>query len=113
MAPKEINLPAINLVVPNRGVQVGICYARSNEIWFLPVEIAAGSTIAEILSNPAICTQFPVLMQEDYKVGIFGKLKTPDTVLQEQDRLEIYRPLIFDPMEARRRRAGKRKSRKM
>jgi putative ubiquitin-RnfH superfamily antitoxin RatB of RatAB toxin-antitoxin module len=38
------------------------------------------------------------------QVGIYAKKKTLDTVLREHDRVEIYRPLIADPKNARRRR---------
>lgn len=37
-------------------------------------------------------------------VGIWGHKVQPEDVLQEGDRLEVYRPLTVDPMEARRRR---------
>ena len=47
----------------------------------------------------------PDLDMTQYKVGIFGKLKTLDTVLHEHDRIEIYRPLLADPKESRRSRA--------
>jgi putative ubiquitin-RnfH superfamily antitoxin RatB of RatAB toxin-antitoxin module len=40
-------------------------------------------------------------------VGIHGKKQTLDTVLREHDRVEVYRPLIADPKDARRRRANK------
>ena len=39
------------------------------------------------------------------KIGIFGKLTQLDRELATGDRVEIYRPLIADPKEARRRRA--------
>jgi putative ubiquitin-RnfH superfamily antitoxin RatB of RatAB toxin-antitoxin module len=41
-------------------------------------------------------------------VGIYGKKKTLDTVLRERDRIEIYRPLVADPKDSRRRRAAKK-----
>jgi hypothetical protein len=41
------------------------------------------------------------------KVGIFGLKASPDRVLREGDRVEIYRPLIADPKESRRQRALK------
>lgn len=41
-----------------------------------------------------------------HPVGIFGKKKAPDTVLRDGDRVEIYRPLLADPKESRRRRAS-------
>lgn len=39
------------------------------------------------------------------RLGIFSKKVDADRVLEEGDRVEIYRPLTLDPMEARRRRA--------
>lgn len=113
MAPKEINLPAMQIAAPVAGIQVKMCYTTSGEIIFLNLRVEQGTSIADILNEPSILARFPVLEKSDYKVGIFGKLKSPETILQDQDRLEIYRPLIFDPMEARRRRAGKRLSGKM
>jgi putative ubiquitin-RnfH superfamily antitoxin RatB of RatAB toxin-antitoxin module len=43
------------------------------------------------------------------EVGIFGKPASLDTALNEGDRIELYQPLRIDPMEARRRRAEKRR----
>ena len=42
-------------------------------------------------------------------IGIFGRKAPPEQVLREGDRVEIYRPLIADPKEARRRRAEQKK----
>ncbi|PZP49460.1 MAG: RnfH family protein, partial [Azospira oryzae] len=39
------------------------------------------------------------------KVGVFGKLTRLDAPLRDRDRIEIYRPLLADPKEVRRRRA--------
>ena len=39
------------------------------------------------------------------KIGIFSKFIQPDTLVQPKDRIEIYRPLIIDPKDARRLRA--------
>ena len=46
------------------------------------------------------------------QVGIFGKLTTLDKVLRDRDRIEIYRPLIADPKEIRRKRAAEGKDMK-
>jgi putative ubiquitin-RnfH superfamily antitoxin RatB of RatAB toxin-antitoxin module len=43
-------------------------------------------------------------------VGIFAKKKTLDTVLRERDRIEIYRPLVADPKDSRRKRAAKKEA---
>lgn len=38
-------------------------------------------------------------------IGIFASKVTCDRVVEQGDRIEIYRPLTLDPMAARRRRA--------
>ena len=45
---------------------------------------------------------------ENAPIGVFGKKVRDDYVLQPHDRVEIYRPLLIDPKEARRLRAAKK-----
>jgi len=59
-----------------------------------------------------IMMDFPDLELEDAKVGIFGKVAAMTTVLSDGDRVEIYRPLIADPKEVRRKRAAEGKKMK-
>lgn len=42
-----------------------------------------------------------------WRVGIHARPVAPDHRLADGDRLEIYRPLMCDPREARRRRAAR------
>ena len=42
-------------------------------------------------------------------VGIWGRRCSLDQLVAEGDRVEIYRPLTIDPMEARRTRATLRR----
>lgn len=49
--------------------------------------------------------KYPEISLTGNKLGIFGKLTKPDTVLREKYRIEIYRPLIADPKEVRKKRA--------
>ena len=49
---------------------------------------------------------------ENLVLGIFGKHTAPETILREKDRVEIYRPLIADPKEIRRKRAEEGKAMK-
>jgi putative ubiquitin-RnfH superfamily antitoxin RatB of RatAB toxin-antitoxin module len=46
----------------------------------------------------------------ELRLGIWGKPKTLDTPLRERDRIEIYRPLLVDPKEARRQRYRKQRA---
>jgi len=43
------------------------------------------------------------------RAGIWGRPVSPETRLRDQDRVEIYRPLIADPKEVRRMRAATRR----
>ena len=48
---------------------------------------------------------FPEIDLAKNKVGIFSKLVKLDETVRDKDRVEIYRPLIADPKEVRRKRA--------
>jgi hypothetical protein len=48
---------------------------------------------------------FPEIDLAQNKVGIFSKLVKLDEKVRDRDRVEIYRPLIADPKEVRRKRA--------
>jgi putative ubiquitin-RnfH superfamily antitoxin RatB of RatAB toxin-antitoxin module len=61
--------------------------------------------VMEGIQASGLLEKFPDLDLSAYKLGIFGKLTKADTVLRDKDRIEIYRPLIADPKEVRRRRA--------
>ncbi len=90
-------------------LSVQICYALPDEAFLETLTLAAGSTIAQALAASGLGRRFPALQSAidagQARVGIFGKVKTPDTVLRDGDRIEVYRPLQADPKETRRRRA--------
>lgn len=54
-----------------------------------------------------ILLDFPHADLTNAPLGVFGKIIKDDYILQEYDRIEIYRPLLINPKEARRRRAQK------
>ena len=78
----------------------------------LKSEVPKGTTIAEAVKLSGILDKFPEIDLEKGRFGIFGKLSKVDTVLREKDRIEIYRPLIADPKEVRRKRAEEGKAMK-
>ena len=55
---------------------------------------------------------FPEIDLAKNKVGIFSKLVKLDETVRDKDRVEIYRPLIADPKEVRRKRAEEGKATK-
>lgn len=85
-------------------MQVLVAYATPTEQVELTVEVSSHVTVAWAIRQSGVLERFPELKLESLQVGIFSRRVTLDTVLQAGDRVEIYRPLLLDPKEARRRR---------
>ena len=93
-------------------ISVQVCYARSNLQVLRQVTLPAGATLRAAIEYCGIANEVPEIDLDNCRVGVFGKLKTFETVLCDRDRVEIYRPLIADPKESRRRRAEKKDEKK-
>ncbi len=86
-------------------VQIEVAYALGKKQVQLHVRLPDGATVEEAIHHSGILTQFPEIDLASNKVGIFSKLVKLDETVRDGDRVEIYRPLIADPKEARRQRA--------
>ena len=86
-------------------IQVEVAYALPEQQIILPLKISAGATVEDAIKRSGILERFPEIQLAQAKVGIFSKLTKLDSVLRDKDRVEIYRPLIADPKEVRRKRA--------
>jgi len=93
----------------NNMIRVEVAYARPNDQRIVTVEVEAGSTIEAVIRRSGILTLFPEIDLERQKVGIFSKAGELSDLVNDGDRIEIYRPLIIDPKEARRARARKKR----
>jgi putative ubiquitin-RnfH superfamily antitoxin RatB of RatAB toxin-antitoxin module len=89
----------------NDKIDIEVVYALPAKQTLLKQQVAAGTTVLEAVRASGILEKHPEIDIATTKLGIFGKLVKPDTVLREKDRIEIYRPLIADPKEVRRKRA--------
>jgi uncharacterized protein len=85
-------------------VDVEVVYALPGEQVVVKVELPGGATAAEAVERSGLRARFPEIAA-GAKLGIYGRIVTGDTRLVRGDRVEIYRPLIADPKQARRRRA--------
>ena len=86
-------------------IRVEVAYATPERQLVLPLDVPPGCTLAEAIERSAIREEFPGLVVDFDAVGIFGRKAPAGQVLRAGDRVEIYRPLIADPKEARRKRA--------
>lgn len=89
----------------NDKINIEVVYALPDEQTLLKKELPAGTTVMDGLLASGLLGKYPQLDLSAHKLGIFGKLTKPDAVLRDKDRIEIYRPLLADPKEVRRRRA--------
>ncbi|MEM8766609.1 MAG: RnfH family protein [Pseudomonadota bacterium] len=87
-------------------MHVEVVYALPEKQHRVHLELEKGSTVAAALAAVARVSPFAELDLAAVPVGVYGRSASRETLLVEDDRVEIYRPLVVDPMEARRRRAG-------
>jgi len=94
-------------------IHVEIVYALPDNQQIQSMEVDTGTTVQELIELSGLLEQYPEIeLNKKNKVGLFGKLSKPNTVLRDKDRVEIYRPLIADPKEVRRKRAAEGKEMK-
>jgi putative ubiquitin-RnfH superfamily antitoxin RatB of RatAB toxin-antitoxin module len=98
---------------PLAALSVSVCYAGLVSRWVRQLELPPGATVAMALDASGFAAAHPGLDPWARGVGVFGRLATPAMALEAGDRVEIYRPLSFDPMLSRRRRAAHRTRQKM
>jgi len=96
-------------------ITVEVAYALPDRQRIVELHVPAGTTALEAVRQSGIQRLFPEINPEHAEMGVFGQvlgakgLPPPSEYrLRERDRVEIYRPLIADPKEARRKRAVKK-----
>ena len=90
-------------------IDIEVLYALPHEQTALKLSVAQGSTAGQAILLCGILQKYPEIDLVRNQLGIYGKPGKMDTVLQDRDRVEIYRPLRVDPKEARRLRAQQMK----
>ncbi|MDD5319647.1 MAG: RnfH family protein [Methylococcales bacterium] len=88
-------------------MDVEVAYATPERQVILALKMPEDATVEQALNASGLLNHFPEITWADIKVGIFGMVCRLDKTLRKGDRVEIYRPLIHDPKEARRQRAAK------
>ncbi|MEO6146514.1 MAG: RnfH family protein [Sulfuriferula sp.] len=96
----------------SKQITVEIAYARPDTQVIIPVRTTVDATAIQAIERSGMLEKFPEIDIKQNKIGVFGKLTKPDTVLRDKDRVEIYRKLIADPKEVRRQRAEEGKAMK-
>ena len=86
-------------------IRVVVAYSPApREVDLTDLALPAGATVGDALAASGLAARHPALDLRASKLGVWGKLAAPDTVLRDGDRVEVYRGLKVDPKEARRQR---------
>ena len=87
-------------------LEIEIVYGLADRQVLKNMTVAEGTTVREAALQSGLEVEFPELDLQQAPLGNFGKAVKGETVLRDGDRIEVYRPLLIDPKEARRKRAG-------
>lgn len=93
-------------------INIEVVYALPHEQILLQLQMPQHATVAEAIKLSGVLEKHPEIDLDKNKLGIFGKLTRTDAVLRDKDRIEVYRPLLADPKEVRRKRAEEGKAMK-
>lgn len=86
-------------------IHVELVYALPEQQSLVRIQVGEGATVEDAIRASGLLEAFPEIDLGRNKVGIFSKLVKLDEKVRDRDRVEIYRPLIADPKEVRRKRA--------
>lgn len=90
---------------PQATLNVEVCYAHGSGVWRRAVAVPEGANVGDALDESGFRQEFPGVDPVQAGLGVYGVKCDMQHVLHDGDRVEVYRPLVFDPKESRRRRA--------
>lgn len=93
-------------------MKIEVCYALPDKQEIVRLDLPEGALLEQAVQASGLCGKYPEISLDQGKFGVYGKICRVDTVLRDGDRVEIYRPLIADPKEVRRKRAEEGKAMK-
>lgn len=85
------------------GLQVEVVLAWPDRFVARTLQLPEGSTVADAVNAAALAEAVPGM-----PCAIHGSVAAPTQLLHDGDRVELLRPLLADPKDARRRRAKPR-----
>ena len=91
----------------DRLLDVSVACAARDGVHVVELKVKDGSTIEDVIRISGILARCPEVDLRTASVGIYNRERPLRHRVRQGDRVEIYRPLMADPKEARRRRAAR------
>ena len=89
-------------------MKIDIAYATADKQKIIELDVPRGTTVLEAVKLSKLQQLFPDINIDTLSVGIFSQKVSLDTTVKQNDRVEIYRPLVIDPMTKRRLKAKRK-----
>lgn len=93
-------------------IRVEVVYAAASRQVVKTLTLSTGSSVEAAIRASGLLEEFPEIDLTANRIGIFGEFASLDQSLDDGERVEIYRALLADPKETRRRRALIKKKRR-
>ncbi|ABM61083.1 RnfH family protein [Halorhodospira halophila] len=78
-------------------LEVSVAYVEAGEHFWRCFQVPAGTNAAQAVARSGLQQRFPHLDLSTLKLGVFAKPVKADRVLEDGDRVEVYRPITADP----------------
>lgn len=91
-------------------IHVEVVYALPQEQRVMKLVVNKQMTVEEIIEKSGVLDIYPEIDLSKNKVGVFSRNVKLDATVRDKDRIEIYRPLLADPKDIRRKRAEQAKA---
>lgn len=90
------------------GLQIGIqiVHALPEGYWSVQVSLPEAASVADALAQAGSAIQAAGIKVDADCLAVFGKTVEPRTRLRDGDRIELLRPLLVHPRDARASRAS-------
>ena len=106
----RLYIPLARTLMDSSWLRVTVAYCAPGVEDISEVQVPPGATVRDAIDAAQICLRRPEL-NDALDTGIWGRRCKLDQPLADGDRVELYRPLVINPMEARRARAELRRKR--
>lgn len=89
----------------NEHLSIEVVFVAPDSQTIVALQLPVGATVADAIQDAGLAERHPDYAFAELPVGIWGRRVAPQQVLKDGDRVEVYRELLVDPMQARRLRA--------
>lgn len=83
-------------------ITIEIAFAFPQRQFLKRLQVPAGTSIYQAIKLSGVENFYTENDSPTLKTGIYGRITSPDTILHQNDRVEIYRSLVIDPKEKRK-----------